>query len=190
MRFRLLHLLAVVTLFAVFLGVGLNTGVLHRDGIWTVESIEIQSGGGSWSSTWQEWNEQTNGFGGTFIDYVGVLRDGDRTRRVYFASNLDYLAEIEPPGLPQPGDPFVFTGTPIPAMVGSPVLPSGPTYYAIEDKTLVLAAEKDDGYPSFYNVGIALVFSVLIVVLCVLSRKFMSWMIARLKRSLKEERTS
>jgi len=173
LRFGLRHIFATVTLFAILAALGTANGAINRDGIWTVESITTQWGG-SWSGT--------DGTGGMILRYTGKLRDGDRIRYACFGDDM----QTPRSQLPQVGDLFLFTGAQLPAgqpaRVGSSALTTLlldiPSYFAVDEYTLVLPAQATDGYLPIINLLIAVIASVGGVVLFELMRRFVTWLSA------------
>ena len=176
LRFALRHVLAVTTLFAMLLAIGTSTNAIRRDSIWVVESVSTEDWGGSWHGEDPMTGEPT---GGAVLTYVATLRDGDRVRTVCVGDDFGGI-----PPLPTPGDQFVFTGLEMPR--GKPIFPgstiyTGPpqdTYFAVDDHTLVLAAQATDGYPPILNVVFLFIFSVAVVGLIVLLRRLTRWLLA------------
>ena len=166
MRFGLIHIFATVTLFALLIALGTANGAISRDGIWSVESITTEWGG-SWSGT--------NGRGGMIDRYIGKLRDGDRIRYACFGDDM-----VTPRSqLPQVGDLFVFTEMQIPTGLPARAGPStstrplsrNPTYFAVDNCTLVLPAHASNSYSLIVNSIIAFIASMGSVVLFDLIRR-------------------
>ncbi|QDV61071.1 hypothetical protein [Crateriforma conspicua] len=176
MRFGLRHLLAVSTLFAILLAIGSASDAIQRDGVWTLESIETEDWGGSWHGEDAVTGEL---IGGAILTYVATLRDGDRVRMVCVGDDFSGV-----PPLPKPGDSFIFTGSEMPR--GKPIFPGStiytgpppgsPTFFAVDDHTLVVAARTGDGYAPILNAVAAFFLSFLLVFLYTCLHRFVAWL--------------
>jgi len=181
LRFKLRHLFAITTLFATLIAIGTVSDAINRDDIWTVESVATEHWGGSWHGENPATGEPC---GGAILMYVAKLRDGDRTRFACFGDDIDDLADPNRPDLPKIGDSFVFTGAEMP--VGKPLFPGAsisvgpppgsPSYFAVDDHTVVLPAQPTDGYSRIFNVIVAFILAVLPVTLFALFHRLIVWL--------------